>query len=218
MSDGAHPRRVGVLGGMFDPPHLGHQQLAQSALADLDLDQLLVVVAGNPPHRSQPLASAEQRLALARAAFADDRRILVSDVEARPGGPRYMVDTIAQLREHMPDSQLVLILGADQLVRLHQWDRWDLLIKEVEIGVARRADAVSDQELQTAERELTTAGARIRTFDMPQVPVSSTVVRDQIVAGQIEQIAAALSARVADILPTIPAYAHTPAPTRTTTT
>src|SRR4051794_20612627 len=107
--------RTGVLGGTFDPPHIGHLLAAVNVRHALDLDEVLLVVANDPWQKtgSRPITPAEDRLAMVRAAAEGLGGIVASDLELRRGGPSYMVDTLAELGEHDPDGERFLILGAD---------------------------------------------------------------------------------------------------------
>src|ERR671936_2486269 len=102
----SRPRRVGVLGGTFDPIHLGHVAAARAAMRCARLDELLLVPAGRPPHRPQASASAEDRLAMTRLAAAGDDHVSVSEIEVRRGGRSYTVDTLRQLHALYPDAEL----------------------------------------------------------------------------------------------------------------
>ena len=109
----ANRGRLATLGGAFDPPHIGHLVVAREVVDLLDLDTLLVIPAARPPHRGVTL-SAEDRLELARAAFAGHDRIEVSDVELRREGPSFTVDTLRWVRDSFEPAELTCVIGADQ--------------------------------------------------------------------------------------------------------
>ena len=114
--------RIGILGGTFNPVHLGHLILAQSALEACDLSKVLFIPCGVPPHKNPGfLIEAKHRLAMVRAALAGDPRFEASDVEIRRPGISYAVDTVAHLRELYQGAELVFILGSDTLGELYLW-------------------------------------------------------------------------------------------------
>ncbi len=130
-------RRTGILGGSFDPPHAGHVSVARDLLEELRLDRLLVIPAGDPPHREVTL-SAHVRLDLTRRAFADLPGIEVSPMEIERAGPSYTVDTLEALARRFPADRLVLAMGADQFAAIHRWERWRRLPELARIAVMPR--------------------------------------------------------------------------------
>lgn len=114
-------RRVGVLGGTFDPIHLGHLAAARAAIRCAGLDELLLIPSGTPPHREAATASAADRLAMARLAAGQEPRMTVSDVEASRPGPSYTVDTLLELHRRRPEAELYLVLGWDAARELRSW-------------------------------------------------------------------------------------------------
>ena len=114
--------RIGVLGGTFNPPHLGHLILAQDAFELFDLSQVLFLPCAQPPHKAAAgLAAAEHRLAMLEAAIEGDLRFEVSDIELRRGGLSYSVDTARELKVRYPRAEILFIIGSDSLRELHQW-------------------------------------------------------------------------------------------------
>lgn len=114
--------RTGILGGTFNPLHIGHLILAQSALEALDLATVLFVPCARPPHKTPlMLAEARHRLAMVEAALAGDIRFEACDVEIKRGGVSYAVDTVAQLHDANPSAELCFIIGSDTLKELHLW-------------------------------------------------------------------------------------------------
>jgi len=110
------PLRIGLFGGTFDPPHVGHVTVARDVADALDLDRVLWIPAGVPPHKpGQHVSPAELRLEMAEAAAGEDPRFQVSDIELQREGPSFTVDTLRAMREEHPDAELFLIVGADQL-------------------------------------------------------------------------------------------------------
>jgi len=175
--------RLGILGGTFNPPHLGHLVCAQEAYRELQLDQVMLIPAGIPPHKPVEAEPGPQhRLELCRLATRDDDRFTVSDLELRRDGPSYTVDTLDALREHGPTNELFLILGGDIAAGLTQWHRPERVLELARVAVAKRRGtpkAAVQQALDTLH-----AGDRATFFAMPRIGISSTMVRRRVRAGQ----------------------------------
>jgi nicotinate-nucleotide adenylyltransferase len=167
------PMKIGVFGGTFDPPHLGHLVAAQEVHFRLGLDRVLWIPAGIPPHkRDQEITPGPVRLEMVRAAIAGDPRFEANDVEIRRPGPSYTVETLRQLRDRGPDDELFLILGADQLAELDGWREPDEIRRlATVVGFGREGDGPGQ-----------VAGARI--VRVPRLDVSSTEVRRRMAAGE----------------------------------
>jgi nicotinate-nucleotide adenylyltransferase len=118
---------IGILGGTFDPIHYGHLRPAQEVLRALDLAEVRIVPAANPPHRRPPLASAEQRLRMAELAVAEFPGLRVDDREIKRGGPSYTVLTLESLRVEFGARPLCLLLGMDAFEGLETWHQWQRL-------------------------------------------------------------------------------------------
>lgn len=130
---------IGVLGGTFDPVHLAHLRLAEEAGEAFDLEHVHLVVSAGPPHRGAPAATAEQRLAMVKAAVAGNPRLVADDRELRRPAPSYTIDTLENLRSEFGGARpIVLILGADAFVLLQTWRRWLDLFGHAHIIVAHR--------------------------------------------------------------------------------
>ena len=132
----APPRRIGVFGGAFDPPHRGHTALAQAALDHLDLDLLLVVPTGTAWHKTRPLSDAQYRLAMCALAFGDVSRAQIDDCEIVRSGPSYTVDTLQALHQAYPGAAFFLLMGQDQAQRLGTWSRAEALPNLASLCVA----------------------------------------------------------------------------------
>lgn len=174
-------RRIGVFGGAFDPPHVGHVALAQTAITQLQLDELRVLPTGQAWHKKNVLSSPEHRLAMARLAFASNDRVVVDARETCRSGPTYTVDTLGELQVENPQSQLFLIIGEDQARSLTGWNRWQELPKFAIICVAARAGLTGASG--TFDDELEGAVNPVR-LDMPPTPVSATEIRQKVSSGQ----------------------------------
>jgi nicotinate-nucleotide adenylyltransferase len=132
-------RRLGVFGGTFDPPHLGHLALAECAREQLRLDRVLFVPAGQPPHkRTTAPSSARARLTMTRLAVRGNPGFAVSTLEIARPGPSYTVDTLRALRAAHPKARLYLLLGADSLRDFRTWHASDAILDLAVLAVARR--------------------------------------------------------------------------------
>jgi nicotinate-nucleotide adenylyltransferase len=175
--------RIGLLGGTFNPPHLGHLVCAQEAWAQLGLDRVLLVPVHTPPHKealSDP--GVEHRVALCEAAVGHDARLGVARVEADVPGPSYTVDTLKRLHDARPEDQLTFIVGGDMAHSLPRWREPEAMLALAELGVAER-QGVGRDDILDALSGLSGAAERLRFFDMPRIDVSSTMIRDRIAAG-----------------------------------
>ena len=175
--------RTGILGGTFNPPHIGHLICAQEAMGELGLDRVLIVPARIPPHKPvEHEPGAEHRLELCRRAVTDDPRFEVSDLELRREGPSYTVDTLQELRAHAPHDELVLILGGDIAAGLPDWHMPERVLTLATVAIAkRRGTPRTDVERALSSLE---GGDRARFFAMPRIGISSTMLRRRVRAGQ----------------------------------
>jgi nicotinate-nucleotide adenylyltransferase len=173
---------VGLLGGTFNPPHLGHLICAQEALEQLGLDRLLLLPAARPPHKEvadEP--GPDVRLALCRAAVAGDERLGVCELEIERGGVSYSVATLRELNERDPGSELTFIVGADMAKTLPSWREPREVLRLARVAIADRGGSRRD-EIDAALAELD-AGDRVRWFDMTRIDISSTMLRERVARG-----------------------------------
>jgi len=163
---------VGIFGGTFDPPHIGHLVVTQDVLERLQLDLLVVVPAGLPPHR-EAVFDGETRLELVRRAFEGDERVRVSDVEMRREGPSWTVDTLEWARRELGPDVLFLIVGADQLRSFGGWKDPQRILDLARLVVMTRPG----EELE---------GSRIphEIVEVTRVDLSSTRVRQRLEEGR----------------------------------
>ena len=174
---------IGILGSAFNPPHLGHLALAQEALWQLELSEVVLMPAGEAPHkRIVDDPGREQRLAMTRLAAADDPRFSVSTLEVDREGPSYTYETLELLAGERGDTELVFVMGADAAVWLESWRRPERVIELARLAVARRS-GVSDAEVAAVMRSLGADG-RVTMLEMPQFGVSSSSVRERAAAGR----------------------------------
>ncbi len=172
--------KIGIYGGTFDPPHLGHRIAAEAAMKALGLEKLLVIPANQPPHKGQKAGSPspEARLEMTRLAFADLDGAEVSDIELRRGGRSYTVETLESLKEQYPGDTLVLLMGTDMFLYLEKWYRFEDILRLANIGTFTRNPG-EDGELSAMDERLHRLyGARTELVKSEPYPVSSTQVRE----------------------------------------
>ena len=174
---------IGVLGSAFNPPHLGHLALAQEALWQLGLREVVLVPTGEAPHkRIADDPGRELRMTMTRLAAADDSRFSVSGLEVEREGPSYTYETLEMLAEEKGDTELVFVMGADAAVGLESWRNPERVVELARIAVARRA-GVSEADVAAAMRSLGAEG-RATMLEMPQFGVSSSAVRERAASGR----------------------------------
>jgi len=177
--------KLGVLGGTFDPPHVGHLILAEEARTSLQLERVLFVPAGDPWRKAgQHVTPAEHRLAMLRLALAADPCFEVCTLEVERPGPSYTVDTLEALdRRHRPGAELYFILGEDALHDLPNWKEPERIVDLAWLAVAPRAQSSG---LTTSALDAAVPGLsqRIVPVAMPTIDISSTGLRARARAGQ----------------------------------
>jgi nicotinate-nucleotide adenylyltransferase len=172
--------RIGLFGGAFNPPHVGHLVCAQEAHAQLDLDVVVWVPVGQAPHRDIPQdPGPEVRLQMCDYTTAADERFGLSRIEVDRDGPSYTADTLRALRWRSPGDELVLILGGDQAAALPTWHEPEDVMRLATIAVAARGEID-----RTRVEDAIGGEAELRFFDMPRIDVSSTMVRERAASGQ----------------------------------
>lgn len=177
-------KKVGVFGGAFNPPHLGHLTLAQAALDELGLELVLLVPVGVAPHRElEGQVSAEDRLRMCELAAEESESFEVSSLELEKDQVIYTVDTLRELKRRNSDWQLTLLMGADQAVEFASWNRPKEILKLAEVAVANR-NGIDRSEIEAKLLGLSGAEGRVKFFSMPRVYVSSTLVRQRLYEGQ----------------------------------
>jgi len=177
--------RIGVFGGTFNPPHLGHLRLAQAAKVQCALDTVLIMPANIPPHKeAHDLIGSFDRLELCRLTFADDG-FVVSDLELRRTGKSYTVDTMYALRDAYPDDELFLIIGSDMLLSFDRWYRWREILSLCKLIVLSRDDEISPDTLRSFACETLglAEGEGYFVLELPPMELSSTMIRETIRQG-----------------------------------
>jgi nicotinate-nucleotide adenylyltransferase len=169
----AAPRRIGLFGGSFDPPHLAHRALGELALAHLSLDELRWLPAGQPWQKAaRVLAARAHRVAMLRLLLAGEPRFVIDERELVRAGPTYTIDTVREFAAEHPGAELLLVIGQDQYARFDTWRAWRELLARVTLGVAGRAGAAPAPPPALAAQP-----HRVVALPLPAMPVSSTEAR-----------------------------------------
>lgn len=165
--------RVGILGGTFDPIHVGHLIAASEVHTQLSLDLVVFVPAGNPWQKSSTVvAPAQARFDMVARAIAGDPRFAVSDIELLREGPSYAIDTVRQWKLEHSTDELFWIMGADALAKVHTWHDWERLVQEVKIVCVNRPGSPTPD-----------VSFAVTHVGIPDVYVSATEVRSRFAAG-----------------------------------
>ena len=171
--------RIGIYGGSFNPPHIGHIQAAKEAVNALHLSKLLVIPAGIAPHKEMPENSptVQQRLDMLRLTLADCPQIEVSDLELKREGASYTYETILQLRRQYPEATLILFMGTDMFLSIDTWKNAELILENATLGVFYRGDRGETQAIEAKKAELEARGCRVEVVQNVAIPISSTQMR-----------------------------------------
>jgi len=172
-------KKIGIYGGTFNPPHLGHVQVADYALKKLGLQRLLIMPSCIPPHKELPKDSPtpEQRRDMLQLVFAGSPQISVSDIELRRGGVSYTIDTVKQVRQEEPEGELILLLGTDMFLSFENWYRWQEILQYASLGVLYRGDQEEEPQIAQKKEALEKVGATVYLLENPITPISSTQLR-----------------------------------------
>ena len=180
----AHRRRVGILGGTFDPVHYGHLVIAEEVRATLDLTEIVFIPAGQPPHKlSHHITPVHHRVTMLELALATNHSFFCSRIEVERHGPSYTADTLQTLREQWgPDTDIDFIIGWDSLEELHTWhDAPRLLATLTHLVAVRRPGYEDDDEYNnTLEKRLPGILQRLLIVPAPQLDISATNMRERI--------------------------------------
>jgi nicotinate-nucleotide adenylyltransferase len=187
----ARPRSLGILGGTFNPPHLGHVAVARHAREELALERVLLVPAGSPPHKpAGEDPGAEHRLRMCQLVVESVEGLTVCPLELERGGPSYTVDTLRAIHASHPDAELTFIVGADTATTLASWRDPVELLGLARLAVAARVGSGRERVLDTVSSLVGTDAARagspprVDFLEMPLVEVSSSMVRERAALGQ----------------------------------
>ena len=175
--------KIGVYGGSFNPPHLGHVRAAQACKQALGLDRVLVIPASIPPHKqlTSSSASPEERLALTRLAFENLPGFEVLDLEIRREGKSYTVDTIRELKAQYEHDELFLMMGTDMFLSLSEWKEPETIVRAASPAVMYRGDPGEEAEVLHCKREWEDKGVCISVVKNPVIAISSTQLRRMLI-------------------------------------
>lgn len=184
----AKTEKIGILGGTFDPIHLGHLIIAEQARDQYGLDRVLLIPSGHSyfkDNRSRKVQPAQTRLEMTRIAARDHAPFEVSDIEVNRPGNTYSFETIEQLRELYPSSELYFIVGADTVCSMRTWRAPERIFAACTILAAIREDQVDPEQLKNESEALARDyGARILPVEIPNIGISSTDIRERAAAGK----------------------------------
>ncbi len=170
--------KVGILGGTFNPPHIGHLLVADHVRAQLKLDRILFVPASIPPHKlNDDLVSPEHRLAMLGLAIHGNPLFDVSDVELRRGGVSFTVDTLRELKGRSPDNELYLVIGMDNLIDFHSWKSPEEILQLAEVVVMTRP-GFNVEDVPALMKD------RVTICGVPAIDISSRDIRERLHRGQ----------------------------------
>ena len=176
-------QRLGMFGGSFDPPHITHVALVETAVRQLALDQMRVFPTGQAWHKARTLSPAQDRLAMAQLAFGGLERVAVDDREIRRDGPTWTIDTLRELQLEFPGARLFLVIGGDQAAALPSWREWREIMRIATVSVAGRPDttgASAAQDPSTAS--LPQYSGPFEALQLPPASVSATDIRQRVSA------------------------------------
>jgi nicotinate-nucleotide adenylyltransferase len=184
-------RSVGIFGGTFNPPHLGHLAVARHARVELGLERVLLMPAHISPHKqAEEGPGAEHRLRMCRLAVAGVEGLSACALEVERGGPSYTVDTLKAIHASHPDAELTFIVGADTASTLASWREPETLLELARLGVAARSGSARRAVLETVAGLGDGAGTgcppsgRVTFLEMGPVEISSSMVRERVARGQ----------------------------------
>lgn len=185
MSDSGKRKKVGIMGGTFDPIHTGHLILGENAYEQFALDGVLFMPSGNPPHKKDRQgASNEQRTEMVRLAVEDNPHFRLSLEEMHELGYIYTSKTLQRLTEKNPDTDYYFIMGADSLMYFEKWHEPEVISALCTVVVAVR-DHLSDEQMDAKIRELSDSfGTRIRKLETPNIDISSHQIREWVSEGK----------------------------------
>ena len=171
--------RIGIYGGTFNPPHIGHIRAAQRAVEALKLDKLLLIPDRIAPHKDLPGNSAtpQQRLEMLKIATAGHPKMEACDIELNREGPSYTYETVEQLRQQYPQAQLFLLMGTDMFFSFDTWREPERIVQNAALAVAYRGEKREREAVEEKKALLEARGAQVHLLDNPVNAISSTQLR-----------------------------------------
>ena len=174
--------RIGVLGGTFDPPHVGHLILAEQARDQLNLEHVLWVPAGEPPHKQgQSISPTPHRLEMVSLAIGDNRAFIISDIDIARPGPHYTADMLEIVAQQFPGADLYFVVGGDSLRDIPTWHDPQRVVENANLAVMGRPGAQTD--IHALESAVPHISSRISVLDTPLVNISGMTIRERIIKG-----------------------------------
>jgi nicotinate-nucleotide adenylyltransferase len=205
-------RSVGIVGGTFNPPHLGHLALARHALTELDLERVFLMPANRAPGKPpEPDPGPEHRARMCRLAVAGTAHVSACALEIERGGVSYTADTLRAIHEDWPDAELTFIVGADTARTVPSWHEPEKVLELARIAIAEREGTATEEALGTLaalgaagddeRRERRTSGAEALVLEMPRIEISSSLVRRRVAEGErVEDlVGAAVAGYIAEL-------------------
>ena len=175
--------RIGIFGGSFDPPHIGHIHAAKQAVQTLGLDRLLLIPAHIAPHKSGSIADAPHRLQMLRLAAQELPNAEVSDLELLRHGPSFTYETVEQVRDAYPHAEIFLLMGSDMFLSFHNWKYPEKILKIATLAVFYRGHRDEKARVEAKKAEFDAAGHRVQLIENDVVDISSTQLRRLLAFG-----------------------------------
>jgi len=199
VTGSGQPRRIGIFGGTFDPVHNGHLYIANALRAALDLERVVWVPAGRPPHKTGQIVSSDHdRLAMLNLALAGSAADQIDTIDIERSGPSYTADTLDSLAECFAPARLVFLMGEDSLRDLPTWHDPDRLLEAAELAVAARPEV--DADLDSIARQVPAVKGRVHLVPTKEIAISSSEIRRRVGEHQSIQglVPAAVEAYIRD--------------------
>ena len=199
MTEPGQPRRIGVLGGTFDPVHNGHLYIANALRMALDLERVVWIPAGRPPHKTGQIVSSDRdRLAMLDIALAGSATDQIDTIDTERAGPSYTADTLEILAERFAPARLFFLMGEDSLRDLPTWHDPERLLRAAELAVAARPGV--DADLEAVARRVPTVKERVHLVPTEEIAISSSEIRRRVAEHQSIQglVPAAVEAYIRD--------------------
>ena len=177
--------KLGIYGGAFNPPHVGHIRAAAYGAEALGLSKVLLIPTNISPHKASPrnTATPAQRLKMLEIAAEGNKALQVSDIEVTRGGQSYTFETVLQLQKENPDTRLVLFMGTDMFLSFLNWKNPQIILENADIGVFYRGDRNEEEQIAKQAELLRTMGGVVHLIENPVTQISSTVLRSLLVFG-----------------------------------
>ena len=176
--------RIGIYGGTYSPPHIGHLRAAEYAIEACSLDRLLLIPTGVSPHKEMAAgASSADRLAMLRLSAVSIEKAQVSDIEIRREGRSYTVDTLRAIRQENPGAELVLLMGTDMFLSFMTWREPETIMELATLAVFCRGEKGENAKIEAQKNALEVMGAKIELVHNPVTAISSTDLRRMLIFG-----------------------------------